>query len=515
MDENKDVVTIRFEVSDTGIGISPEAQGRIFERFTQADNSISRRFGGTGLGTTIVKQLVDLMGGEIGIISTPDVGTTFWVSLPLNKQQSILPHVEGLSVLEKTRILIVSSDRETSEEIQGYLSSWGVPTFSVEGAAQAFALLVTSASREKGFQIAVVVVKGLDMDPFELARGIKADNMVRDLNLILAVEGDREPDLDEITKQGYSAAVTTPIDKALLYNALHFVRPDDHEKKGIASLAKQYLKKKEGSRGCSILVADDNPTNQKVIAKILERAGHEVVLVENGEAALDALEKNTFHIALLDLRMPEMGGIEAAKIYRMSHLQGPRVPLVALTADVTADTKKSCEEAGMDAYLTKPIVVHKLLDLIDSIVPYERRSSTHDLPDLRMEGKPAEIYRHDRPVLNMEIIAELQSLGGNSDFLGKTIRTFLKSGEQKLWEMRRAVANRNSEAFRDLTHTLKGSSGQIGAMALMEACDQGTRLGHKDFREYGGKIMKSVDQEFARAKTALLHFLEKHGHAAS
>lgn len=511
-------VTVRFEVSDTGIGIAPEAQTKIFERFTQADGSVSRRFGGTGLGTTIVKQLVELMGGEIGLASEPGKGSLFWFTLPLEKQQGIVPHEKDGCTLEESRILVVSSDREASEAVQGYLSSWGVRPVLADRAAQAFALLVSAAGSREGFQIALVVQRGLDMDPFEFARGIKADGTIRKVQLILAAEGEAEPDLGAITQRGYSAAVPTPIDKTLLYNALHFVRPDEPEKKGIASLAKRYLRKKEDRRGCSILVAEDNPTNQKVIEKILERAGHEAVLVENGEQALDALEERSFDIALIDLQMPVMSGIEAAKIYRMtrSGSGGARVPIVALTADATPETRKICEEAGIDAYLTKPVEVRKILELIDSMVPYEKRAANRASTDPgRPAAETAEARSGGPPVLDPDIIRELQSLGGNSDFVGKIIRVFLESGDQKLLEMKRAVSSRNIDAFRSLAHAMKGSAGQIGAMALMEECSRGSLISHRELREHGPDILGGVEREFSRARDALLQYLKRTGYAAS
>ncbi len=514
--ETAESVSVRFEVSDTGIGINPEAQLRIFERFTQADSSISRHFGGTGLGTTIAKQLVELMGGEIGLASEPGEGSIFWFILPLEKQQEMPHPVEGPSSLRKIRVLVVSSDPEISEAVRGYISSWGGWAFSVDRAAQAFGLLVSAAGRGEEFQIVLVMQPGLDMDPFELARLVKADAMIRNVQMILATEGEVEPDLDGITKHGYSAAVSTPIDKTLLYNAIHFVRPDAPGMKGIANLAERYQWKKEDRLGLSILVAEDNPTNQKVIAKILERDGHEVVLVENGEQALDALEKQAFHIALLDLHMPVMGGIDAAKIYRMSRPRGPRIPIVALTADATPGTRMACDEAGFDAFLTKPVEVRKILELIESLVPYEKKSSANALPDtyLQSDGR-GERQNKTGVVLNPERIQELRSLGANSDFVVKIIRTFLKSGEQVLWEMKRAVSTRNVDAFRDLIHALKGSAGQIGAMALMEECERVSRISHMEFGEKGAKILKAVEKEFSGARAALHQYLDKNGYAAS
>ena len=510
-------VSIRFEVSDTGIGIAPEAQARIFERFTQADGTVSRRFGGTGLGTTIVKQLVDLMGGQVGVQSEPGKGSTFWVTLTLEKQQGLVSHPEGSCTLTESRVLVVSSDRETTEAVQGYLASWGIRAVTAARAAQAFALLVSAADREEPYDITLVVQRNLDMDPFEFARGIKADHSIGRVQLILAGEGEADPDLETVTGRGYAAAVSTPIDKTLLFNALHFVRPDQPKQNGIANLARRYRRRKEDRRGLSILVAEDNPTNQKVIAKILERGGHEVRLVENGEQALDALEKQVFDLAFLDLHMPVMGGIEAAKIHRVTHGQRPRIPIVALTADATPESRRACEEAGIDAYLTKPVEVRKLLELVDAIVPYEKRSGVRIAKD---SGRRQDDPREEKPtgaetVLNTDVVQELQALGGYSGFFEKLVQVFLESGGQKLQEMHRAVATRNHEAFRSLSHALKGSAGQIGAMALMEECSRGSQMDPMAFRDNGAVLLRTIAQEFKKAKDALLRYVRKRGYAAS
>lgn len=514
--ETPEMVSIRFEVSDTGIGIGQDAQAKIFERFTQADNSISRRFGGTGLGTTIVKQLIDLMGGDIGLTSEPGKGSTFWFSLPLEKQQGNALQVAGTSHLLKSRILIISSDPEISEILQGYISSWGAHAFSVDRAAQAFALLVTSAGRQKGFHIALVVESGLDMDLFEFSKGIKSDETVQNVKLLLAGKESEKHDLNEIISHGYSAAIPTPIDKTLLYNALHFLNADTKERKGIATITERYAQKSGNPRGISILVAEDNPTNQKVIAKILEHAGYKVVLVENGEEALDALENHSFQVALLDLQMPVMGGVEAAKIYRMSNTRGSRIPLIALTADATEQTRESCEEAGMAGFLTKPINVENILHLIESVVPGEEipQSNAQMLLTRRSNSREKGDTKKGT-ILDLSVIEELQLLGGNCDFVGKTIQTFLKSSEQMLWKMKRSVAIRDVDSFQNLTHTLKGSAGQIGAMTLMEECEKGSQISPMEFREQGGKIVIALEEEFIKAKTALLQYLEKKGYAAS
>lgn len=516
VEETAGGVCLKFEVADTGIGIAPEAQARIFERFTQADETVNRRYGGTGLGTTIVKQLVEIMGGEIGVRSELGAGSTFWFTLKLEKQQSAVSHLEGGCDLRESRVLIVSADVDTAQALQGYLSSWGVRAATADRAAQAFALLVSAAKERMPFHIAIVVQRELDMDPYEFARGVNADATIQRVQLVLATEGDQEPDLDAMSKLGFSAAVRSPIDKTMLFNALHFVHPEDSASGGIANLARRYRQKKEERRGLSILVAEDNLTNQKVIGKILERAGHEAYLVENGEQALEALDKHTFDLAMLDLQMPVMGGLEAAKIYRFTHSQGPRIPLIALTADATPEARKACEEAGIDAYLTKPVEVKRILGLIESIVPYEKRAGAKTPPLAGPQTEERAAQRESLPsVIDPEIMRELQCLGGNTDFVEKLIRVFLGSAEQKVREMERTVIAQNAGKFRNLAHTLKGSAGQIGATALMEECSRCSRVSHVDFRDHGAENLRGVEQEFARAKAALYKQLKKPGYAAS
>lgn len=516
VEETAGGVALRFEVSDSGIGIAPEAQARIFERFTQADETVSRRYGGTGLGTTIVKQLVEIMGGEIGVRSEVGVGSTFWFTLNLEKQESVVSHLDRGCDLRESRVLIVSADADTNQALHGYLSSWGVRAITVERAAQAFALLVSAASQGKPYHIAIVVERHLDMDPREFARGVKADATIQRVQLLLASESEAEPDLDAVSKLGFSAAVGSPVDKTILFNALHFVHPDEAAGSGIANLARRYRQKKDERRGLSILVAEDNLTNQKVIAKILERAGHVAYLVENGEQALDALEKHTFDLAMLDLQMPVMGGLEAAKIYRFTHSQAPRIPLVALTADATPEARQACEEAGIDAYLTKPVEVKRLIDVIESVVPYEKRAGAKTAPFPGQKPEDRTVPR-DRPIpaIDPEVMTELQSLGGNTDFVEKLIRVFLQSAEQKIREMERTVNAHNSGKFRNLAHTLKGSAGQIGATALMDACTRCSRVGQAEFQAKGADHLQAVDEEFARAKAALYKQLKKPGYVAS
>jgi len=511
--ETATTVSLRTEVSDTGIGIPLEAQARIFERFAQADASITRRYGGTGLGTTIAKQLVDLMGGEIGLQSEPGTGATFWFTLNLAKQPSQVSQATGVGALSGSRILVISSDGNSSDLIKNHLASWGIDAVIVDKAAQAFSPLISAANDDVPFQVAIIVGKNLDMDPCELGRALKSVRLIQNVQLILVSKEEREPELSLITKHGFASAVGASIDKTLLFNAIHYVRPVEWEAASVPSLASRYRQKKEEElRGLRILVAEDNLTNQKVIAKILERAGHQTQLVMNGEEALDAMEKEKFDLVFLDLHMPVMGGLEAAKIFRFTCEGASRPPLVALTADATQESRKACEEAGFDAYLTKPVEIKKLIELVDSLVPAGREghAATATAQANSAGNGPSEEGRSG-PVIDPATFNELAALGGKEGFLEQLIQIFLETGEQKIESIEKAMLARNYGLVTDLAHALKGSAGQIGASTLMELCHRISRTQPVALMNEGNDTVKVLRNEFGRVRAALHEQVQEAG----
>ncbi len=509
-------VTVRIEVTDTGIGISPEAQCRIFKRFTQADESITRRYGGTGLGTTIAKELVELMGGEIGIRSELGVGSTFWFTVELERQPASDSLEAGKCVLGDNRVLVVSAQSLHQETLQSHLSSWGIGAISVGKSAQAFAHLVSASNRGEPFHIAIVVDQYLDMDPFEFAKAIKSDDTIKQVQLILASTQENEMDWDRLTKHGFGSTVRIPLDKTMLFNAIHFVRPDDSDGSGIPSLANRYLQKMGEWRGLDILVAEDNLTNQKVIGKILERIGHRTCLVENGEQALDAMEKQRFDLVLMDLNMPVMGGLEAAKLYRFTHRHEPRLPIVALTADATPEAKKACEDAGIDAFLTKPIDTKRLLELIASLAPAKTRASSvealsHISPIQEFVPEPD----GESLVLDLYTFQEMEKLGGDSQFIEELVQVFLRTSEETLKDIERGVLAQNAREVRERIHALKGNAGQIGAIALVKQCSKFSRIEPAELKTVGQIYLRGVKEEFARLRKALIQRISRPGRAVS
>ncbi|MFZ2223706.1 MAG: ATP-binding protein, partial [Candidatus Deferrimicrobium sp.] len=509
--------TLRFEVADTGIGISAEAQRRIFDRFTQADESITRRFGGTGLGTTISKEIVEMMGGAIGVQSEPGKGSTFWFTVEMTKQSRLEDETAPAAALVGRRALILSSEPAVAESLRTPLSGWGVHVTTVDRSAQAFARLVGSSNAGTPFDFVLAVGEGMDIDTAGFARAVRSDSTIHESRLILVTRG--EDGGDPVAADGYSAALSSPVDRRMLFNALHFSHTGPlADDPSVGSLVEKYRRKNVGGRKLRVLVAEDNRTNQMVIGKILERAGHDFKIVANGEEVLDLLKEQTFDIALLDLHMPVMGGIEAAKLSRFMAPGSPRMPIVALTADATAEARAECEEAGIDACLTKPIDTRKLFDLFETLVPSGTpvRRNPEEAPPEAAGMAAAEPEDPEKPpCLDPRYLRELSDLGGSSDFVVRLAWTFLKGSKEKVRGLERAVADRDVEKARELAHALKGNSGQIGALALMWACDRFSGIAAGELEKNGEIYLEGVKEELTRARIALDEYLGTRNSAVS
>ncbi len=510
LEENSSTAHIRFEVTDTGIGIPPEAQARIFESFTQADESTTRRYGGTGLGTTIAKQLVELMAGRIGLRSSPGVGTTFWCEIRLEKQALALQLLTDNQKLVDTRVLMISSGTGNRSLMLGYLKIWGVELVMAENAAQAFALLVNAAHSERPFHTVLVDQAHLDMYALQFITAVRSESTLSDLSLVLIRNQEDDKPVEQYLKAGYSYVLESPVEKRLLFNALHAsTMALHHENEDVIRLHDRY-KRHAGIRqsGLKILVAEDNPINQKVISKILESAGHRSTLAENGERALDIMAKESFDLVILDMQMPIVGGLEVVKIHRFAHPQDPPMHFLILTADATTEAKNACREAGVDAYLTKPIDPAKLLDQVDRFAPKGAGSSSVDKTPSRISVAQSASQPRGR-VLNEATLANLETMGKRTTFIPELIHGFLSDTEQLLSDMEAAIRAKQYGDFKDLIHAMKGSAGNVGAQALYDACARVHGMTEEVLRGETGTLMHDLVNQYETTRYELLAYLKR------
>lgn len=456
-DTNKAI--LRFEVSDTGIGIPLEANTNIFNSFAQADESTTRKYGGSGLGTTISKQIVELMDGEIGLHSVPDVGSTFWFQVPLKKQENVISIQDSIA-FNKLRILVLSTN--TDNFVDESLASWGVSFTKAGTPISAISKLSASLSSAAPYNLLIVVRTNLGVDAKNIAEMIKAEE--GGANIPLIVVGNIEPvsEEDALIASGYSQVITQPYDKSIFYNAIHATCTGNTEFEAVTKIADYYKSGDNNFKSLNILVAEDNPTGQLIISKILEHAGHTPVVVENGQLALDSLENYSFDLVIMDMQMPVMGGIEAAKIYNYTTLAEDRKPIIILTANATKEARKQCEDANIDGYLTKPIVTKKLLSTIDEIC---NKNNIYGEPTREETDK-----RHENggkySILDEEILSSLEAISDDPAFFTNLVNNYISDTESLLEDMRSSLAANNYEAYLEHAHALKGSSGSVGATGL-------------------------------------------------
>jgi len=493
---------LHFEVIDSGIGITPQAQARIFDSFTQADESTTRRFGGTGLGTTIARQLVELMGGKIGVRSAPGAGATFWFELVLEKQSQLDYAPANRQTLASSRVLLVSAVANHCAPLIENLKAWAVEYAAVANAAQAFTSLVNAAQRNRPYHTVLLDQQYMDVYPIQFAAAVRAEPSLKQLSLVLLHSVLDDMDADRYLKAGYACVLKAPVEKRLLFNALHAAGATHLESQDVVRLLDHYRGAvTTRAPGLRILVAEDNPTNQKVIRKILESVGHQPLLVDNGEQALEALGKENFDLAILDMQMPVMGGLDAIKLFRFANPQSA-LPFLVLTANATTEAKNECQETGVSGFLTKPIDPKALLAQIATFMPQSDAGTASISPEQPTATRSGQL-------LNAATLASLELLGTRSDFVARLIHGFLDDSEVLLGKMQQALLKQRFSEFKDIAHALKGSSGSVGAEALLQIASSVGRLTHVEIHANAATLMHDHVNAYETVRHDLLAYLEE------
>jgi two-component system sensor histidine kinase RpfC len=487
---------LRFEVRDTGPGIAPEAHERIFERFTQSDASILNRYGGTGLGLAIAKGLAEQMGGEIGVESALGQGSTFWVELPFET-------LEGPGGTAAMRLpppvpafVLCGIDRPRQALIDA-LARQGISALGARTAEEALGLLRELAARPDRRALLLMDSQGLD-DPYALATMLHEQAGLRELTQILVAPAARTLRAGQGTTP-FAVVLSTPVEDVFLQRALRTAHSDDLDPTDSAIPAATLDQKP-----LSILVAEDNRTNQRVIAKMLERNHHHVIVVENGDDALDALAAHAFDIVLMDVNMPQLDGIEATKLYRFATLNAPRVPIVGLTADATDETRRRCMDAGMDACLSKPVKPELLARTIAEVTS---REAEHAGP-VGSDRSITPIASHPKyrmsipPALDASKLEELEALGGDG-FMIAVARDFVKDGTEGLEALRAAVRSGDVQRFRDAAHGLRSACANVGATRLYDRLLSLRQIGAEELARDGAVLLASLKADFDQVHAAL------------
>jgi len=463
--ETANQVTLRGEVQDTGIGISPEDPDRLFEAFVQADGSTSRRYGGTGLGLAISKQIITLMDGRIGFTSQSGQGSTFWFEISLPKQAGAPRVATGADpVLTGRRVLVVAASAAQRTALTAHLEHWGMTTAESASGHEGLTRLRDAASSSAPFDLVLLDLQLPDVDGLTFAESIKADPVLAGLRLVVLTSLRQRLDAEVVASTGFSACLIKPPRRARLRDTVVRVMTAVSAAPPTPPLAEVAGPAGE-PQPLRLLLAEDNVVNQRLALRQLHKLGYTADAVGNGHEVLAAVAKQGYDTLLLDCQMPGLDGYETARALRHRDEPGgpavkrPPLYIIAMTANAMHDDREKCLAAGMDDYISKPV---RLADLEAALLRAFRRRSLVAGPEAGAET-PIE-----PPSLDLAVLEGLRELNvpGEADAATELIQLFLRETEPACARLQAALAAGYAGALRAAAHSLKGSAGNLGARRL-------------------------------------------------
>jgi two-component system sensor histidine kinase/response regulator len=502
--ENAQSVTLRFEVRDTGIGISREARHRIFEAFSQADNSTTRKYGGTGLGLAISKQLVELMGGSIGVDNAQPQGSIFWFTVSFDKRQ-VEPVEPGCAAgaLDPIRVLLIDDDAERRAVLRQQLSGWKVQA-ELADAGDTIDRLQLAARDGHPFDLAI-----LDMDlqrtsGLALAAAIDADHLTRPSRVVLVSSARCAADQVQRRQAGVAYQLIKPVRAGDLFECM-VMRHGTNTPAVASTLASgRRMPAPAAARRRKVLLAEDNPVNVEVALAMLNSLNLDTTCVRNGQEALSAVRGERFDVVLMDCQMPTMDGFAATtEIRRLEQHRGHGTPLpiIAITANALQGDREACLAAGMDDYLSKPFTQQQLGAVIGRWL---------GVPLAAVAQGPVD-GSEVRTVINRHALDNIRALSRERGdaLVEKVIHAFVDDTPQQLSSLRQAIAGSDAGSLRTTAHSLKSSSANVGAEALARLCKEMERLAQADRTDGAAGILSNMEQEFQAVRHSLNAILEK------
>ena len=499
--ETDDTVTLRFDVTDTGPGISKEAQGRIFENFSQADGTTTRKHGGSGLGLAISKQLVEMMGGTMRVESEQGHGSTFWFAVRFDKDEMLAEdRFASGSTLEGVRVLIVAPSATTRNTLNAQMTNWRMVNRSVENEESALETLGRSAAAGNPFNIVVLDSALAGVGAVGLAKAIKANPAIANARLVMLMPVGRHGDVREARHAGVLMCLSKPVRQSALYNCMVNVMAGT----GVATSdplvsenAPTVVRRTNRGR---LLLAEDNRVNQEVALAILKIEGYQVTVAANGQEAIDAYARSAFDLILMDCHMPDVDGFEATRAIRRKQKEEnlKRIPIIALTANAMQQDREECLNAGMDDHLSKPYSRLQMRAMLDRWLP---------------DQAPAESARPDAPVppnaagatLDRSVLEGLRALDpATGSVLKQVINLYLEDAPQLIQQMKATLAANDTRELAKAAHTLKSASANVGALELAELCKQLETAARGEAKDEMRKLVAAVAGGFEDVQPALV-----------
>jgi len=465
--ERDERLWIEFSVRDTGIGIRPDRLQAIFEPFTQADNSITRRYGGTGLGLSICRRLVGLLGGQLAAASDEGKGSTFTFAIPVGVDPSAaeMPVIAS-GEFHGMAALVVDDNQTNRRLLTTLLANWGLRPSEATCGRDAVAELLRAHQDGSPCRLVLLDVCMPEVDGFETARRIREHPQLDDLVIMMLTSADRHDDIARCRRMGLAGYVVKPVGQSDLWDAIVTAlgrRPQPAQPRR----QREAPSPARAAAPLHVLLAEDNAANQHLARRLLEKRGHAVTVVANGREAIDAVRCRRFDVVLMDVQMPEVDGYEATAAIRAGETPGGRrLPIIALTAHAISGDRQRCLQAGMDDYLSKPIRKEDLYDMIERWGAAPAAPQTDHGPDPQTHAtEPGDALQ-----LAAVDLARLKGLAGDDpDLIGEVAEIFLAESEDLMQAIRDSLAEGDAETLSKAAHSLKGSVANFGAEQAFEA----------------------------------------------
>lgn len=511
---------LRFDVTDSGIGISQDIQDKLFQPFVQADSTMTRQYGGTGLGLSISKQLIELMGGRIGVMSAPGRGSTFWCTVRFPKQPSSVSAILPTADLQGRRVLIVDDNESNRLILHHLVTGWGMRDVLAENAATAVAHIEDASWRGAPFDCAIVDVVMPGKDGLQLAAELQSLPCAAPTRIIVMTSLLQRGHAERARKVGAKGYLTKPVRHDELRDCLRTVlgmsavsvnvpQADDT---ATSRLVTRHTLAEPSTRR-RVLVVEDNSVNQKLAVRMLEKLGYRPDLVENGQEALAALDAGAYDAVLMDCQMPVMDGFEATATIRRQEAAGKRyvgaghLPIIAVTANAMQGDRERCLAAGMDAYLSKPI---KLEDVKTTLARWIAAPASEEAQT--GAGNHANATPDGQRVFNPSQM--LQNIGDDHDLLIQLIDLFLERQTDMMRQIRQAVSLRDAATVERAAHTLKGTAGNLCAQEVALAAGRLETIGRQGTLHDAPAIYAQLEMEILRLCRALEQYRGANGAAA-
>ncbi len=536
-------MTVKFSVQDTGVGIPPDRKTMIFDRFTQADSSTTRRFGGTGLGLAICKQLVDAMNGTIGVESSVGVGSTFWFTATLQKQAAVKekqpqPEFEPVE-LKDLHILGVDDNATNRMILAKIVTGFGCRIETAASGAKGLEMLQTAVRTGDPYRVVLLDMQMPGMDGEQTAQAIKDDPTIQDVKVVILTSIGQQGDAVRLEALGCSGYLNKPVKQQMLYETLLAVM--GHKGDLGSNMITRHVLSEQKRQELRLLLAEDNPINQKLAVVILQKAGYSVDTVENGRQAVEQWQKRAYNAVLMDVQMPEMDGFEATQQIRALEGDQRHTPIIAMTAHALKGDQERCLQAGMDDYVSKPLDRPGLMRTLErwtqpkaenaalseetgpaEVEDYSSATESFDFIENAFESEggffgeeapeqtnePAEIPSEDLDLtaedLPIDLTSALARFDNDRTFFLEMCQSFIDNIPERISDIKKALEAGDANTFSRHAHNLKGMSANFSADAVTHLARRLEELGREDNLAKAPLLIEHLESEVVRLREAFV-----------